>query len=86
MGDDWNEFMQSKPVRIAFDCLCAAICGFYAVGAVIDLVRPNETAQMLIESVGTMGFYALTVARGVVCVWVSITFVRQTLKLLRNDE
>lgn len=85
-GNNWNDFMQSKPVRIMLNAFCAVICGYYAVGAVFDLVRPSETSLMLIEQVGTLGYYALTVARLVVCLWVAVVFARMTVKTIREEE
>ena len=86
MDNDWYNFMQSKPVRIVFNSMCAVICAFYAVGAVGDVLRPDDSAHMLMESMGQTGFYALTAARFVVCVWVAITFVRMTIKTIRGDD
>ena len=31
-GNSWNDFMQSKPVRVMLNAFCATICGYYAVG------------------------------------------------------
>lgn len=86
MGDDWNRFMQSKPVRLAMNGLCAGICAYYAIGAVFDLVRPGEQALMLIEAMGTTGFYALTIVRMLVCLWVTVVFARMTIKVFQDKS
>lgn len=86
MGDDWNSFMQSKPVRLALNAICAAACGFYAIGALIDLIRPGDQAQMLMETMGSTAFYALTVVRGLVCLWVAVVFVRMIIKVLKEED
>lgn len=86
MNDDWYRFMQSKPVRVALNTMCAVITGSYAVGAVMDLVSPGDQAQMLMESLGTTGFYAITVARMLVCLWVAIVFARMTLKVFQDKD
>ena len=80
----WNDFMQSKQTRIVMNALCAVICGAYAVGGVMDLVRPEETSTALIEQIGTMGFTVLTVARIAVCLWVSVVFCRMAIKTIRE--
>lgn len=85
-GNNWNDFMQSKPVRMALNALCSVICGYYAIGAVFDLVRPSETSLMLIEQMGTYGYYALTVVRMVVCLWVAVVFARMTVKTFHEEE
>lgn len=86
MDNDWNRFIQSKPVQLALNGFCAVICGYYAVGAVMDLVSPGEQALMLMEALGTTGYYALTVARMLVCLWVAIVFARMTVKVLQDKK
>ena len=43
-------------------------------------MNPGETSLMLIEQIGTYGYYALTGARLVVCLWVAVVFARMTVK------
>ena len=83
---DWNSFMQDKPTRVLLNALVAVICAFYAVDAVRELISPNDTSLMLIEQMGRPGYLALTVARLVVCVWVTISFVRQIVKIIKEDK
>lgn len=86
MDNDWNDFVQSKPVRLIMNAICAIACGFYGISAVVDLVRPNEQAFLLMETTGTTAFYALTVARMVVCLWVAVVFVRAIIKVLQEED
>ena len=85
-NDDWNSFMQGRPMRILLNGICAACCGYYAVGGVMELFSPGDTSLLLIERVGTMGFYALTAVRTLVCAWVAVVFARMTVKAIRDEE
>ena len=84
-GDDWNTFIQSRPVRIAMNAFCTVICGSYAVGGVRELVSPDASSVVLREQLGMTGFYAMTAVRTLVCLWVAIVFCRATIKAIRED-
>ena len=85
MGSDWNNFMQSRPVRIVLYTVCTCCCVFYAAGAVSDLLHP-ENSTMLIETMGSTGFYVMTVVRLVVMAWVAFAFGRLVAKAIRGDD
>ena len=85
MGDDWNSFVQSRPVRIMLYSICTCACVFYAVGAVRDLLHPENSAA-LIEAMGSTGFYAVTGVRLVVMIWVAVTFAKMVLKAIRDVD
>ena len=84
MGDDWNSFMQSKPVRIFLYGLCTVCCAFYAFGAVMDLVSPGDSAVMLAQAMGQTGFTVMTVVRLLVCLWAAFAFGRLTFKIFQE--
>ena len=86
MGNDWNEFMQSRPVRIFLYALCTACCLYYSFGAVMDIVSPGDSAAMLIASMGQAGFMVMTVIRLLVCLWAAFSFGRMTLKAIKDDK
>lgn len=85
-GNNWNSFMQERPTRILLNALCSVICGFYGVGAVVDLVRPGDSAQMLMEQMGTTGYTVMTVARLLVMLWACIAFARSAVKVLQEKD
>jgi len=85
MGNDWNSFMQSKPVRVFLYGLCTVCCAFYAFGAVMDLVSPNDTTALLVQSMGQTGFVVMTVVRFLVCIWAAIAFGRLTFKMIKEQ-
>ena len=85
MGNDWNEFMQSKQVRVVLYGVCTCFCAFHAVGAINDLRFPEGSAQ-LIEAMGSTGFYAMTVVRLLVMLWATIAFARMAIKALREGD
>ena len=86
MGNDWNSFMQSKPARLVLNAICAVFCGYYAIAAVFDIVSPNEQAQVLINTMGQMGFTIMTVVRLLVCLWGAVAFGRLTVKVLQEKD
>lgn len=85
-NDDWNSFIQSRPMRILLNAICAVCCGFYAVGGVRDLISPSDSSQVLLEQMGTTGFYAMTVIRTLVCVWVAVVFARMAYKAFKDVD
>ena len=85
-GSNWNSFMQDKPTRILLNLICTGFCGFYAVGAVMDLIRPNESTQMLAQQMGQTGFLVMTVARFLVLLWAAVTFARMAWKVFKEDD
>ena len=86
MGDDWNKFMQSGPVRTALYAVCAVFSGFYAASAVMDIVSPNESSLMLIEQIGQTGYIAMSVVRALVCAWAAIAFARLAVKVFTDKD
>lgn len=86
MGNDWNSFIQSRPVRIFLYGLCTVCCLYYSFGAVMDLVSPAESAAMLIESMGKTGFVIMTVVRLLVCLWAAVSFGRLTFKIIKEKN
>ncbi len=86
MGNDWNEFMQSKTVRTVLYAICTLFCAYYAVMAVFDIVSPSEASLTLIESMGTTGYYIMTVIRMLVCAWASVSFARAAYKAFGERE
>lgn len=85
-GNNWNSFMQEKPTRILLNALCSVICGYYGVGAIVDLVRPNENAQMLAEQIGQTGYLVLTVLRLLAMLWATVAFARAAVKILQEKD
>ena len=85
MGNDWNSFMQSKPVRVLLYGLCVVCCAFYALGAVMDLVSPSEATAMLAQTMGQTGFVIMTVVRFLVCVWAAVAFGRLVVKTSKEQ-
>lgn len=83
-GNDWNSFMQSRQARLILNGFCTLICAWYAVDAVREMISGGS--PMLIEQVGSTAYYALTVGRALVCVWVSIVFGRMTYKVLTEKD
>ena len=84
-GDDWNEIMQSKPARLVLNGICVVITASYAIGGVMELAsEPSDTTLLLIERLGTTGYYALTIARIVVCLWVSVAFARMIVRTIKE--
>ena len=86
MSNDWNNFMQSKPIRIILYTVCVVFSGFYAIDAAMELVSPHEQSLMLIEQIGQTGFMAMTVARLLVCAWAAFSFARLTYKIFKGEE
>jgi hypothetical protein len=87
VGEDWNNFMQSKPVRIALNLMCASFCVFYAIDAIRELIgEPSETAVLLVQQIGPGAYTAITVARAVVCAVTGIVFGRMALKAVQEQE
>ncbi len=84
MNKDWYDFLQSRPVRMLLYGICAGACVIYAVGAVRELLHP-ETQAMLIDAIGLTSFYALTVVRLVVMVWVAFVFGRMVWKAFKDE-
>lgn len=85
MGDDWNSFVQSRPVRILLYTICTCCCAFYGIGAVRDLIHPENSAG-LIETMGSTGFYVMTGVRVVVMAWVTVAFARMVVKAIRDED
>jgi hypothetical protein len=83
-GNDWNSFMQSRLARIVLNGVCAVMTASYAIDAVRELLSGGS--PMMIEQIGTTGYYALTIARLLVCAWVSVVFTRATLKVMREQD
>lgn len=86
MGNDWNEFMQSKSVRTVMYAVCAVFSGFYAVSAVMDIISPSDSALILIEQMGQTGYVAMTVARALVCGWAAFAFARIAVKTFTDKD
>ena len=84
-GNDWNDFMQSKQARLVLNSFCTIICAFYAVDAVREMLSPERSA-MMIEQIGATMYYVITVARALVCIWVSVMFGRMALKTLKEKD
>ena len=85
MASNNGNFMQSKEAQIVLNVLTAAICAFYAVDGVREMLSPERWAQ-LVASIGQTPYYILTIARIVVCAWVSIVFCRMAAKLLMAKD
>ena len=85
-GNNWNSFMEDKPTRILLNALCMVFCGYYAVGAVIDLVRPSESSQLLIAQMGQTGYIVMTVVRLLVMLWAAVAFARMAYKVYKEDD
>ena len=83
--DDWNSFMQSRLVRVVLYSICAAFGFFYALAAVPELLHPERQAAY-VEAVGTTAFYAITVVRMLVMVWVGVMFARMALKAFQDKD
>lgn len=83
-GNDWNSFMQSRTARIFLNGFCAVICGSYAIDAIRELMAGGNA--LLIEQVGSAMYYALTIGRMLVCLWVAFVFGRMTYKTLMEDS
>ena len=73
-------------MRILLNGICALCCGYYALDGVHELVSPGETSALLVARMGVAGFYALTVARTLVCAWVAVVFARMTAEAFRDEE
>ncbi len=86
VGNDWNSFMQSKRMRVLLYGLCTVFCGYYSLGAVMDLVSPGDSARMLAESMGQLGYVVMTVLRLLACLWAAIAFARLALAAAREDD
>ncbi|MDO5118473.1 MAG: hypothetical protein Q4G41_08080 [Coriobacteriales bacterium] len=85
-GNDWNSFMQSRYAQLVLNGFCTIITAFYAVDAVREMLSPERSA-VLMQQVGPTMYYVLTVARTLVCVWVSFIFGRMTYKVyLKKDD
>ena len=65
--------------------ICAIFGAVYAFGAARELLSPEQSAQ-LVEAVGLGGFYALTIGRLLVCVWVAVSFGRMSWKAFANRD
>lgn len=85
MGNDWNSFMQNRLVRFVLHGMCAVICAFYAVDAVREMMSPERSA-ILMEQIGSTAYYALTIARVLVCIWVAVVFGRTAWKALNEKD
>jgi hypothetical protein len=83
--DGWNEFMQSKAMRILFNGIVVVACVYYAVDAVMEMLSPERSAAM-IEVLGATNFYLVDGARAVVCVICAIAFGRMLAKIFQEDE
>ena len=84
-GNDWNSFMQSRPARLVLNALCTVICAYYVVDGVREMMSPERSA-VLIEQLGPTAYYALTVVRILVCIWVSVVFGRMTWKTFNEQD
>lgn len=78
-NNDWSDFMSSRMVRIACDAIVIAACARYAGEAGRALISP-DTAGVLYESLGKIGFYALYGAQALICAFVIIQFARRLVK------
>ncbi|MDO4537079.1 MAG: hypothetical protein Q4B54_02875 [Coriobacteriales bacterium] len=86
MGNNgWNDFMQSKQARMVLNSLVCVICAFYAVSGVKELLTPESSAQFM-QVIGPTGYYVVTIARILVCVWVSIAFARMAYKASQESD
>jgi hypothetical protein len=85
-GNDWNSFMQQKTTRVLLNALVACMTAFYAIDAVRELITPTETALIMIEQIGRPAYLTLTIARLLVCIWVSVTFARLVIKTLKEED
>lgn len=84
-GDNWNEIMQSKVARLVLNGICVVVTGYYAIGGMVELATPpSESTQMLVDQLGTTAYFALTIARIIVCLWVCIAFLRMIARTIRE--
>lgn len=90
MADNgWSDFMNSRGARIACDIIVIVACARYAGEAALQLIHPDsEMAALYQQSMGTSGFYALTIGQLVVCSAIVIQFARRMAKdiLSGKDE
>ena len=84
-GDDWNSFLQGREARLLLDGLCVVICVFYAVGAVRELMHPEQSVA-LIEVMGATAYIAMTALRMIVCLATAIAFARMAVKVWHEDD
>ena len=85
-GNNWNSFMEDKPTRILLNVLCMGFCGYHAFGAVMALVRPGESSQILMAQMGQTGYVAMTVVRLLVMLWAVVAFARMAIKTYQEDD
>lgn len=83
--DSWNELMQSKPMRILFNGIVVAACVYYAVDAVMEMLSPERSTQM-IEMLGTTTFYLVDGCRAIVCAVCAVIFSRMLMKVFAEDD
>ncbi len=91
MADNgWSDFMNSRGARIACDIIVIVACARYAGEAALQLLRPDsETAVLYQQSIGTTGFYAITIGQLLVCSIIVIQFARRMAKDIlsgRNED
>lgn len=86
MMDDWMKFWQGRNVRIILYALCTVICGYYGIGAIMDIVSPGEAMKSLIDTIGMGGFYAVTGLRFLACAWACVSFARMAYKTYKEQD
>lgn len=77
--------MQSREARIVLYGICTVFCFYHSVSAVVDLLHPETSAQ-LIEAMGSTGFYAMTVVRLIALVWAGVAFGRMAYKAFQEKS
>jgi len=80
-----NWFSDNWEAQLLMYGICTAFSAFYVVDAVRELLSPQNSAA-IIESIGTTGFYALTIIRLVVCAWAAIAFARMAWKVFQERD
>ncbi len=82
---NWNTFMERRQTQLFLYGICVVCCLFYAVDGVLELMSPERSAVM-IDRMGSAGYYAMTIIRTVVLVITAVAFGRVAYKNLKDKQ
>ncbi len=84
-NNGWNSFFGSREGQMAMYGIAALFAAYYGIDAFRELLHPDLNSQLAL-SIGTGGYYALLIARLVVCIITSVAFGKLIYKIYKHGQ
>lgn len=80
-----GNFMQTRMGKVVMYGIVVVVCTFYSIDGIMEMLSPERVAYMS-QVIGEPGYYAITIARVAVLIWVVIAFARMAIKAFREPD